>query len=63
MGGTGGRQGVISKEPDDGWHVANDGDGFVAFPVRDRGSADTDLLRKLPLNQSEVQATGADMVA
>jgi hypothetical protein len=60
---TGLRERVISKEPDDGRHVANDRGGFIAFPVCDRGSVDTNLIRNLPLKEFQVQTAGADMVA
>jgi hypothetical protein len=57
------RERVVAKKLNDGRKVANKGGGCVAFPARNRCAVDTDLLRNLSLEQPEVQATGADMVA
>ena len=42
--------------------VANDRGGCVAFPVRNRGSVDTNLLRDLLLEEFQVQSADADVV-
>ena len=52
-----------SQGTNDGRHVADDRVGCVAFPVRNLGCIDTDLLRNLPSEQFEVQPEAADMVA
>src|SRR6202021_1190417 len=54
---------MVTKEPDDGRHVSNDRGECVAFPVRNRGSADTDLLSNLLLEEFQVQTAGSDVVA
>ena len=58
-----GSEGVVAEEPDDGRHAADDRGGCVAFPVRDGGSGNADLVANLPLEEFEVEATGADVAA
>ena len=52
------RQRVVTKEPDDGRHVANKRGGCVAFPIRNRRSLYADLLRNLLLQEFQVYAAG-----
>jgi len=58
-----GRHRIVAKEPDDGRHIANERGGCVAFPARNGGSTDADLLRNPSLKEFQVQAAGAEMVA
>ena len=59
---SGWRQRIVAKKPDDCRHVASDGSGCVAFPVRNRGSVDIDLFRNLLLEAFEAQTASAGMV-
>ena len=60
---AGGRCRIVAEEPNDGGNVADHWGRCVAFPVRNRGSVDTDLFRRVSLEQFEVQPAGANMVA
>ena len=56
-------QRVIPQELNDGRDVANGRNGCVAFPVRNGGFVDADLVGNLLLEEVEVETPGADVVA
>jgi len=60
---TGRRSRIVAEEPNDGRHVADNGRGCVAFPVRNRSCVDLYLLGNLLLKEFQVQTAGADMAA
>jgi hypothetical protein len=57
------RQRIVTQELDDGWDIADSRGGCVAFPVRNCGSVNADLVGNLPLEKFEVEAARADVVA
>jgi hypothetical protein len=61
--GDGGRLWVVPQELDDGREVADGWTGCVAFPVGDRGFINADLIGNLLLEEFEVEAVGANLVA
>lgn len=56
------RQGVVSQEQNDGWHVANFGDGCVAFPKGNRRFVNANLVGDLLLEELEVQTPRANLI-
>ena len=54
---------IVPKELDYGRNVSDCRTGCVAFPVRNCGSVNADLVGNLPLEKFEVEAAGADVVA
>ena len=61
--GVGGGQGIVTQEPDDGRDVADGRNGCVAFPVGSCEFVNADLVGNLLLQESEVQAALAEVVA
>jgi hypothetical protein len=60
---VGWRKWVVTQEPDNGRDVADGRSGCVAFPVANRQFVNADPISNLALEELEVQAARADMVA
>ncbi len=60
-GGWGRR--IVPEKGDDRRHVTDWRSGCVALPVRDGQRTDSDLLGYFPLQQSEVDPSGTEVVA
>jgi hypothetical protein len=61
--GDGERQGVVSRELENGRDAADGWHGCVAFPVANRSFVNANLVRNLLLEEFEVQTARANVVA